>query len=210
MQPGTIWFKADDADRWQPLAPYRSLPTGHYRLAARLPVARKYLQWRWRFYPMAGKVQSHDFQGRTNGEGLISLLDLHTMQPGTWQLDLQPDLFDLLCGENWHIRFQFQIIAPQRLVATPPPAPAKEASQVEPRPSQKVSNFRSVNYVVELIYPELINPIQVDITVIVDGNRSPTKLDLPDPRRMVGLLYRRPLRRQQSPLPPKLTSPRSE
>ena len=247
MAPWTIWFKTADADHWQPLEPFRSLPTGHYRLAVRLPVACKRLQWRWKFFPTSGRVQNHDFQGCTNQEGLISLLDLHTVQAGTWQLTAQPDLFDHLCGETWRIQFQFQIIAQMAQVAPPhpvvtvpklesdkeaediaennaivphppqtavPEAAIKQSSVTEwekteavPRPDQKspsrISPFRTVNYALELIYPELENPIQVDITVMLDDSRKPTKLDLPDPRRMVGSLYRQS-RSAKSPLPPKL------
>ncbi len=242
MAPWTIWFKTADTDRWQPLDPFRSLPPGHYRLAVRLPVARKHLQWRWKFFPASGQVQNHDFQGRTNQEGLISLLDLHTVQPGTWQLTAQPDLFDHLCGEVWRIRFQFQVIAPIAQVTPSHPvvtvpeikantiaedvAKDNENNVIVPHPPQtevvetaiakveeilvpeektprRISPFRSVNYVLELIYPELENPIQVDITVMLDESRKSTRLDLPDPRRMVGSLYRQS-RPAKSPLPPKL------
>lgn len=376
MTPWTIWFKTDDNPSWQPLDPCRSLPVGHYRLAARLPISAKYVQWRWKFFSATGKVENHDFQGRTNQEGLISLLDLHTVQPGTWQLSAQPDLFDQLCGENWQIRFQFQVVTPAMATVTvpklsaepgesepevhidnsqtdgennaivphsprpmvvpeldPEPVPVlqwnrktrakltenrmsepshsleilgigetneaevqvlepevlsdpaiaapeevmpagmeempefaaseekeeikpaevliepiiaeeEEIAQqdvpeeipepvmatiaaiedekeqlLEPVAAAPLSNdgpanqeksgqftpFRSVSYSVELIYPELENPIQVDITVMVDENRQPVHLDLPDPSKMLSLLHHRP-RRSQSPLPPKLTS----
>lgn len=257
MEPWTIWFKVADGDRWQPLEPFRSLPLGHYRLAVRLPVAFKHLQWRWKFFSTSGRVENHNFQGRTNQEGLISLLDLHTVQSGTWQLTAQPDLFDHLCGENWRIQFQFQIIAQISQIAPPHPVVTvpkiefetnakaenvtennamvphalqtknlekailqRSASQcaqgattesAEPevfppirhKNSGTISPFRSVNYALELIYPELENPIQVDITVMLDESRKPSKLDLPDPRRMVGSLYRQS-RSTKSPLPPKL------
>lgn len=253
MTPWTIWLKVADADRWQPLEPFQSLSTGHYRLAVRLPVAFKHLQWRWKFFSSSGQVQNHDFQGRTNQEGLVSLLDLHTVQPGTWQLSAQPDLFDYLCGETWRIQFQFQIIAQltktasrNPVVTVPKPQfetddvtennaivphftqtevaetaiSKKSASQcaqelpadftdtaevLTPEESHpvRISPFRSVSYAIELIYPELETPIQVDITVMLDESRRPNKLDLPDPRRMVGSLYRQS-RPTKSPLPPKL------
>ena len=367
-----IWFKTDDNPSWQPLDSCRSLPLGHYRLAARLALPGKCMQWRWKFFSATGKVENHDFQGRTNQEGLISLLDLHTVQPGTWQLSAQPDLFDQLCGETWQIRFQFQVVAPAMATVTvpklnaepeelepeedqsatdeannaivphpkrpmvvpeldpepvpvlqwsrkarvkltenkmaeldhslevlelgetneaevlepevlsPPAIAAKEElipAEVEeipasgafeeieeiklaevvlsepiiakdeqitqqevqeeilepamstmaaiegenkqlvepvagplsadalpsPEKSDQLTPFRSVSYSVELIYPELENPIQVDITVMVDENRQPVHLDLPDPRKMVSMLHLRP-RHAPSPLPPKLTS----
>lgn len=375
MTPWTIWFKTDADPNWQPLDSCRSLPVGHYRLAARLPVPAKYVQWRWKFFSATGKVENHDFQGRTNQEGLISLLDLHTVQPGTWQLSAQPDLFDQLCGETWQIRFQFQVVNPAMATVTVPklntepaesepevhidnsqadqennaivphsprpmvvpeldpepvpvlqwnrktrakltenrmpepshsleilgvgetdkaevqvlepevlstptiaapeeitpvevqvisesgaseesekmeestpaevliaqeeeivqpkeqeeilepamatiaaiedeneqllepvaPAPLNTDDPVDPEKSSQFTPFRSVSYSVELIYPELENPIQVDITVMVDENRQPVHLDLPDPHKMVSMLHRRP-RHSPSPLPPKLTS----
>ncbi|AIE73095.1 MULTISPECIES: hypothetical protein [unclassified Synechocystis] len=369
MTPWTIWFKTADNQSWQPLDSCRSLPLGHYRLAARLAVPHKYVQWRWKFFSATGKVENHDFQGRTNQEGLISLLDLHTVQPGTWQLNAQPDLFDQLCGETWQIRFQFQIVSPAMATVTvpklnaepeefepeqeteaannaivphpmrpmvvpeldPEPVPVLQwhrktrvklteneavessnsleiigvegntenienrveektvesmattapgtektmeenmddqilepvvtiAANVEAREkqvketvqeeilepvaamasdvfakkeeipedqqpealvvakssadtdaedqlekSERFNPFRSISYSVELIYPELENPIQVDITVIVDENRRPANLNLPDPRRMISPLHRRP-NKSRSPLPPKLTS----
>ncbi|QHV00703.1 hypothetical protein [Synechocystis sp. CACIAM 05] len=373
MTPWTIWFKTDDIPSWQPLDSCRSLPVGHYRLAARLAVPGKYMQWRWKFFSATGKVENHDFQGRTNQDGLISLLDLHTVQPGTWQLSAQPDLFDHLCGETWQIRFQFQIVTPAITTVTVPKLNT-EPEELEPEEEQSVTDeannaivphpkrpmvvpeldpepvpvlqwyrkarvkltgngetepgkslettevtenrgeiieeqipeplaitaptiekiaeekveepilepvlaiavnveageeqieekikesvqeempealvasvldvieekeevtddkqpealvivesstdtdaedkleksegfnpFRSVSYSVELIYPELENPIQVDITVMVDENRPPVHLDLPDPSKMVSLLHRRP-RYPNSPLPPRLTS----
>jgi hypothetical protein len=333
------------------------------------------VQWRWKFFSATGKVENHDFQGRTNQEGLISLLDLHTVQPGTWQLSAQPDLFDQLCGETWQIRFQFQVVNPAMATVTVPklntgpaesepevhtdnsqadqennaivphsprpmvvpeldpepvpvlqwnrktrakltenrmpepshsleilgvgetdkaevqvlepevlttpaiaapeeitpvevqvisesgaseesekmeestpaevliaqeeeivqpkeqeeilepamatiaaiedeneqllepvaPAPLNTDDPVDPEKSSQFTPFRSVSYSVELIYPELENPIQVDITVMVDENRQPVHLDLPDPHKMVSMLHRRP-RHSPSPLPPKLTS----
>ncbi|MBD2652461.1 hypothetical protein H6G45_02905 [Synechocystis sp. FACHB-383] len=374
MTPWTIWFKTDDNPSWQPLDSCRSLPVGHYRLAARLPVPEKYVQWRWKFFSATGKVENHDFQGRTNQEGLISLLDLHTVQPGTWQLSAQPDLFDQLCGENWQIRFQFQVVAPSMATVTvpklsaepeksklevdnsqadgennaivphplrpmvvpeldpeplptlqwnrktrvkltenrmadssspleileteatneeqvlepevlvapaisaqeeiipagveemPKPGAYQETEEIKPaevlidpiiaedektvqkdepeeilepvmatimaiededeqlsepvaaaplsteapadadkEKSGQFTPFRSVSYSVELIYPELANPIQVDITVMVDENRRPSNLNLPDPRRMISSLHRQP-NKSRSPLPPKLTS----
>ncbi|MBE9196224.1 hypothetical protein IQ219_13125 [Synechocystis sp. LEGE 06083] len=379
MTPWTIWFKTDDNPSWQPLESCRSLPVGHYRLAARLALPGKYVQWRWKFFSTTGKVENHDFQGRTNDEGLISLLDLHTVQPGTWQLSAQPDLFDQLCGENWQIRFQFQVFAPAMTTVTvpklsaepeksklevgnsqadgennaivphplrpmvvpeldpepvpvlqwsrktrakltenrmsepshsleilgilgigetneaevqvlepevlsdpaiaaqeeiipagveemPEPGAYQETEEIKPaevssdpiiaedektvqkdepeetlepliaaiptiedeneqllepvaaaplsteapvdadkEKSGQFTPFRSVSYSVELIYPELANPIQVDITVMVDENRRPANLNLPDPRRMISSLHRKP-NKSRSPLPPKLTS----
>ena len=110
MNPWTIWFRPAKAETWQPLELYRSLPVGHYRLAARFPRPFKRLDWRWKFYPQVGEIQYYDFQGQTNAEGLISLLDLNTVQPGTWQLIGRPDVFDELGGETWKIEHQFQII----------------------------------------------------------------------------------------------------
>ncbi|MBE9241695.1 hypothetical protein [Synechocystis salina] len=374
MTPWTIWFKTDDNPSWQPLDSCRSLPVGHYRLAARLPIPHKHLQWRWKFFSANGKVENHDFQGRTDQEGLISLLDLHTVQPGTWQLSAQPDLFDQLCGENWQIRFQFQVVTPAMATVTVPklsaepeksklevgnsqadgennaivphplrpmvvpeldpeplptlqwsrktrvkltenrmtdssspleileteatneeqvlepevlitpaiaaqeeiipagveemlePGAYQETEEIKPaevsihpiiaedektiqkeepeeilepviatimaiedeneqllepvataplsteapadadkEKSGQFTPFRSVSYSVELIYPELANPIQVDITVMVDENRRPANLNLPDPRRMISSLHRQP-NKSRSPLPPKLTS----
>ncbi|MEB3160778.1 MAG: hypothetical protein VKL20_04900 [Synechocystis sp.] len=110
MTPWTIWFKPAEAETWQTLELYRSLPTGHYRVAARLPRPFKRLAWRWKFYPQVGDIQYYDFHGQTNAEGLISLLELNTIKPGTWQLIGRPDVFDELCGETWQIDHQFQII----------------------------------------------------------------------------------------------------
>ncbi|WP_228015869.1 hypothetical protein [Synechocystis salina] len=155
MTPWTIWFKTDDNPSWQPLDSCRSLPVGHYRLAARLPVPAKYVQWRWKFFSATGKVENHDFQGRTNQEGLISLLDLHTVQPGTWQLSAQPDLFDQLCGENWQIRFQFQVVAPAMATVTVPKLSA------EPEESELEVNDSPVDGENNAIVPHPLRPMVV-------------------------------------------------
>jgi hypothetical protein len=135
MNPWTIWFKPAEADTWQPLELYRSLPTGHYRVAARFPRPFKHLNWRWKFYPQLGEVQYYDFQGKTNEEGLISLLDLDTAQPGTWQLIGRPDVLDELGGENWQLEYQFQIIASlTSALIMPPLLPSSAANEIVPHP----------------------------------------------------------------------------
>ncbi|MEY2983979.1 MAG: hypothetical protein RLZZ568_596 [Cyanobacteriota bacterium] len=131
MTPWTIWFKAANTDTWQALDRYHSLPTGHYHLAARLPSAFKRLAWRWQFYPQVGDIQYYDFQGQTDAEGLISLLDLTTVEPGTWQLIGRPDEFDELCGETWQIEHQFQITPSlASALMIPPQGPEPPDTQV--------------------------------------------------------------------------------
>ncbi len=139
MKTWTIWFKTAEADTWQPLELYRSLPTRHYRLAARLPRSFKYLNWRWKFYPQLGDIQYYDFQGQTDEEGLISLLDLNTVQPGTWQLIGRPDVLDELGGENWQIEHQFQVIASlASALIIPPliPSESDAANDIVPHPPE--------------------------------------------------------------------------
>lgn len=110
MHTWTIWFKSAQTATWQALELYRSLPTGHYQVAGRFPIPFKHLDWRWKFYPQIGEIQYYDFHGQTNEEGLISLLDLDTVQPGTWQLIGRPDILDELGGECWRFEHQFQIV----------------------------------------------------------------------------------------------------
>jgi hypothetical protein len=108
-------------------------------VAARLLLPNKHLAWRWKFYPQVGEIQYFDFQGKTNGEGLISLLDLDTAEPGTWQFIGRPDVFDELCGETWQIEHQFQII-PNLAAALmiPPLSPASvAANEIVPHPSEQ-------------------------------------------------------------------------
>ncbi|MFN9175807.1 MAG: hypothetical protein ACK58N_15230 [Synechocystis sp.] len=139
MNPWTIWFKPAEADTWQPLELYRSLPTGHYRVAARLPRPFKHLNWRWKFYPQLGDIQYYDFQGKSNEEGLISLLDIDTSQPGTWQLIGRPDVLDELGGENWQLAHQFQIIASlTSALIIPPLLPSPAANEIVPHPPAEI------------------------------------------------------------------------
>lgn len=139
MTPWTIWFKSAGTETWHPLELYRSLPTGHYRVAARLLLPNKHLAWRWKFYPQVGEIQYFDFQGKTNGEGLISLLDLDTVEPGTWQFIGRPDVFDELCGETWQIEHQFQIIPNLAAALMIPPLSSSSvaANEIVPHPSEQ-------------------------------------------------------------------------
>ncbi|MFM1842193.1 MAG: hypothetical protein RLZZ490_929 [Cyanobacteriota bacterium] len=132
MTPWTIWFKPAEAETWHPLELYRSLAIGHYRLAACFPQSFKRLDWRWKFYPQIGEIQYYDFHGQTNADGLISLLDLNTVRPGTWQLIGRPDVFDELCGETWQIEHQFQIIPSlASALIIPPLSPSPIAADMD-------------------------------------------------------------------------------
>lgn len=166
MNPWTIWFKPVEADPWQPLELYRSLPTGHYQLAGRFPLAFKHLEWRWKFYPQVGDAQYYDFRGQTNEEGLISLLDLNTREPGTWQLIGRPDVFDELCGENWEIEHQFQIVLnlASALIIPPFGSSPVAANEIVPHPADTADIIQEQSLVsVNTEAENLENPVQADL-----------------------------------------------
>ncbi len=159
----TIWYKAVGHDPWHPLEPYRSLPVGHYYLAARFPQQDQYLEWRWKYFAPDGSHQTYHFHGQTNPEGLISLLDLETVQSGTWQLSLRPDVFAELCGETWRVKHQFQIIPRPALMIPPSTSVATtETNQIVPYLPQPVAATTPLIPLVEApsAYSSLEQPVE--------------------------------------------------